>query len=152
MRTVHRGFTLVEILIVVVILGILATLVIPQFSRASQDAMKSALRRDIQAVNEQIEVYRVRNAGRLPTADPTSPFGGGGGSSWGVLVSEQYLREPPFNPYTGGTVLEEGTTEAAAAAAEPGHAAGWQWALNGNRVDVWASGFSRATGKLSNEP
>lgn len=148
----RNGFTLVEILIVVVILGILATLVIPQFSRASSDAIKSALRRDLQAINEQIEVYRVRNAGRLPTDDPTSPFGGGGGGSWGVLVSQNYLREPPFNPYTASSVLETGTNEAAAAALPKGHAAGWQWAVVGNRLDVWAVGFSRATDRLSNEP
>lgn len=148
----RNGFTLVEILIVVVILGILATLVIPQFTRASQDAIKSALRRDLQAVNEQIEVYRVRNAGRLPTDDATIPFGGASGHSWGVLVSGNYLREPPFNPYTGGSAIEPGTTEADAGALPKGHAAGWQWAVVGNRLDVWAVGFNRSTDRLSNEP
>ncbi len=148
----RNGFTLVEIMIVVVILGILATLVIPQFSSASGEAIKSTLRRDLQAINEQVEVYRVRNAGRLPTEDTTSPFGGASGHAWGVLVSENYLREPPFNPYTGGSAIEPGTTEADAGALPKGHAAGWQWAVVGNRLDVWAVGYNRASDRLSNEP
>ena len=42
-RARKTGFTLVEILIVVIILGILAAIVIPQFTNASQDAIESAL-------------------------------------------------------------------------------------------------------------
>ena len=43
-RIARRGFTLVELLIVVVILGILATIVIPQFSNASQQARENTSR------------------------------------------------------------------------------------------------------------
>ena len=39
----NRGFTLVEILIVVIILGILAAIVIPQFTSASSDARNSSV-------------------------------------------------------------------------------------------------------------
>jgi general secretion pathway protein G len=63
----HRGFTLIEILIVVVILGILAAIVIPQFTNASQEATESSIRSQLQTLRGQIELYRVRNAGDLPT-------------------------------------------------------------------------------------
>ena len=63
----RRGFTLIEILIVVVILGILAAIVIPQFTNASQEATESAIRSQLQTIRGQIELYRVRNAGNLPT-------------------------------------------------------------------------------------
>ena len=62
----RRGFTLIEILIVVVILGILAAIVIPQFTNASQEATASAIRSQLQTIRGQIELYRVRNAGNLP--------------------------------------------------------------------------------------
>jgi len=57
----NKGFTLVEILIVVIILGILAAIVIPQFTEASEDAQESALRSDLQTVRAQIELYRVQH-------------------------------------------------------------------------------------------
>ncbi len=65
-RRSSRGFTLIEILIVVVILGILAAIVIPQFTNASQEAAESSVKSQLQTVRSQIELYRVRNNGNLP--------------------------------------------------------------------------------------
>ena len=60
------GFTLVEILIVVVILGILAAIVIPQFSEASSEAKLSALVSDLQTMRSQIELYKIQHTDQLP--------------------------------------------------------------------------------------
>jgi general secretion pathway protein G len=60
------GFTLVEILIVVVILGILAAIVIPQFTDASTEAKESRLVSDLQTVRSQIELYKIEHNDELP--------------------------------------------------------------------------------------
>ncbi|MEE9370683.1 MAG: prepilin-type N-terminal cleavage/methylation domain-containing protein, partial [Sedimentisphaerales bacterium] len=57
----ESGFTLVEILIVVVILGILAAIVIPQFTDASTQAKESALASDIQMMRSQLELYKIQH-------------------------------------------------------------------------------------------
>ena len=62
------GFTLVEILIVVIILGILAAIVIPQFTEASEDARNSALVSDLQTLRSQIELYKIQHLDALPGA------------------------------------------------------------------------------------
>ncbi|MBV8780565.1 MAG: prepilin-type N-terminal cleavage/methylation domain-containing protein [Phycisphaerae bacterium] len=55
------AFTLVEILIVVIILGILAVIVIPQFSNASHISRENTLRDDLRFLRMQIGVYRVQH-------------------------------------------------------------------------------------------
>lgn len=60
MRKTRKGFTLVEILIVVVILGILAAIVIPQFSNASEEAKTSSLASNLQSLRSQIELYKIK--------------------------------------------------------------------------------------------
>jgi general secretion pathway protein G len=67
MKTKKSGFTLVEILIVVVILGILAAIVIPQFTEASTEAKFSSLCTDLQTLRSQIELYKVQHNDTPPT-------------------------------------------------------------------------------------
>jgi len=62
------GFTLVEILIVVVILGILAAIVIPQFTEASTEAKTSSLCTDLQTMRSQIELYKIQHNDALPSS------------------------------------------------------------------------------------
>ncbi|MDD4889849.1 MAG: prepilin-type N-terminal cleavage/methylation domain-containing protein [Phycisphaerae bacterium] len=60
------GFTIVEILIVVVILGILATIVIPRLSNATQVASENTLKEDLRIMRAQIQIYRFQHNEIMP--------------------------------------------------------------------------------------
>ena len=62
------GFTLVEILIVVTIIGILATIVVPQFSNASTQAKENALKDELRYFRTQIIVYKAQHKDVPPGA------------------------------------------------------------------------------------
>ena len=101
MKTKKSGFTLVEILIVVVILGILAAIVIPQFTEASTEAKTSSLCTDLQTVRSQIELYKIQHNDNIP--EPES-----GGLTWNRMtkytdiagtVNDTYTTTYKYGPY-----------------------------------------------------
>ena len=112
----NKAFTMVEILIVVIILGILAAIVIPQFTAASDDARLSALSSDLQTVRSQVELYKIQHGDTLPTADlanqltAKTDFAGAVGTT-ATHIYGPYLQKFPTNPYvsTVGNVVETGT-------------------------------------------
>ena len=67
MKRMSKGFTLVEILIVVIILGILAAIVIPQFTQASTQARLSNLQTNLQTVRSQMLLYKTQHNEAYPT-------------------------------------------------------------------------------------
>lgn len=62
----RTGFTLIEILIVVVILGILAAIVVPQFSNASHVARENTLKDDLRYLRTQIVVFKAQHRDVAP--------------------------------------------------------------------------------------
>lgn len=62
----QHGFTIVELLIVIVVIGILAALVITTFTGIQQKARNTERQTDIKAIHGQVEAYYAQN-GRYPT-------------------------------------------------------------------------------------
>ena len=63
-----RGFTLIEIMVVVVILAILATLIVPKLMSRPDEARVIAAQQDIRAVVQALKLYRLDNM-RYPTTE-----------------------------------------------------------------------------------
>ena len=129
MKAKH-GFTLVEILIVVVILGILAAMVIPVFGQASTDAKTSALASNLQKLRLQIELYKNHHNGHYPgaaggvnTFDLTMTQKTNLSGEVGVGTQYQYgpyLERIPVNSFTGDNTVRIDTTP-------PGTGTGWHF-------------------------
>ena len=66
-RRAH-GFTLIELMVVVMILGVLAALVVPRFMSRPDEARAVAAKADIAAIMQQLKLYRLDN-GRYPTTE-----------------------------------------------------------------------------------
>jgi len=155
-KRVSKAFTLVEILIVVVILGILAAIVVPQFANATKDSQAGNIKAQIKSVSNQLELYKARvgtypSETELNTDSTIAPTAGTPGG-WGVMLEGGYLRTPPKNPTNQSSVVEGGTLTVATgeidgtASATNGLGAGWVYdELTG---DFGANNFSEATGTL----
>ncbi len=63
-----KGFTLVELLVVVIILGVLASIVVPQFSSSTDDAKEAALNSTLTELRNSIELYYHQHGGVYPGA------------------------------------------------------------------------------------
>ena len=129
------GFTLVEILIVVVILGILAAIVIPQFTEASTEAKTSSLVTDLQSMRSQILLYKIQHNDNLPGVlngthtgaagfvnsmiGKTDIFGNAYAitdtvSATGDTLYGPYLQKIPTNQFVDSDGVGTGTAEPAA--------------------------------------
>lgn len=75
----QRGFTLVELLIVAILLAILAAIVVPQFASTTTDAEESALRANLAAMRSAVDLYRQQH-GEYPGASASS----GGACTTGI--------------------------------------------------------------------
>ena len=137
------AFTLVEILLVVVILGVLAAIVIPRFSEATSEAHLNTLRGNLQTFRSQIELYKVQHNDLLP-----------GQASFGGAVAEAdfvdalltndgtygpYVRKIPENLFITDAADRIAITCVNDAAAAPAGNEGTGWWFNAANGDFRAN-------------
>jgi general secretion pathway protein G len=100
-RIASRGFTLIEIMVVVVIMGILAALVVPKLMGRTDDARIIAAKQDIATVMQALKLYKLDNQ-RYPTTEQglqaliTKPTSGPPANGW---KSGGYLDRLPLDPW-----------------------------------------------------
>lgn len=97
----EQGFTLIEVMIVIVILGVLAALVVPRVMSRPDEARVVAARQDIASIMQALKLYRLDNR-RYPTTEQglsalvrkpdTAPLP----DSW-----KSYLERLPADPWGG---------------------------------------------------
>ncbi|MFL6675490.1 MAG: type II secretion system major pseudopilin GspG [Massilia sp.] len=104
-RRLERGFTLVEIMVVVVIIGILGALVVPKLLGRTGESRVTAAKVDISTLMQALNLYKLDNQ-RYPTTEqglialtqkPTSGPAANGWKAGGYL--EKLPKDPWGNPY-----------------------------------------------------
>jgi general secretion pathway protein G len=100
-----RGFTLIEVLVVIVILGVLAAMIVPKIMERPDEARVAAARQDIGAIMQALKLYKLDNRSyptteqglsalvKVPTVAPIPPAWKSGG------YLEKLPNDPWKNPY-----------------------------------------------------
>lgn len=108
-----RAFSLLEIVVVIVIIGIVAAIAVPRMSSAASRSRVSALRADLAAMNRATELYMVEHGGRHPALDKTGALADSSTEFAARLVERTdefgspgslygpYLLRIPINPLNG---------------------------------------------------
>lgn len=97
----QRGFTLIEIMVVVVIIGVLGAIVVPQFMSRPDQAKVTAAKIDIQAIATALEMYRLDNHHYPSTQQNLEalikrPSGMPAARNWNP---QGYLKSMPVDPW-----------------------------------------------------
>jgi len=137
MKRRRKGFTLVELAIVIAILGILAVVAIPKYQGMEDQARSAAAKSQLGTVRSAIGIYYAKNKGQFPTtldgtlfADDTMPVVDVGTSSINTVVTATAYTAPStwtpalttaggweYYPTTGKVVINDTANDPATSVA-----------------------------------
>jgi len=106
----RHGFSLIELVIVIVIIGLIAAIAVPRFTRASQGSAEAALRADLKVLREAIDLYAAEHGDDWPSlraaGDGVGPQNGAAFERQLTLYTNEHgeaVRTPdaahPLGPY-----------------------------------------------------
>lgn len=119
-----KAFSMIELVIVVVVVGIISSVAIPRISRGAESASESALKRDLQVLNSALDLYIAEHNGEHPNPTKivqqltqyTSPDGSISPTKDTTHYLGPYIRESPPLPVgtrkgmTGITTTDQPTS------------------------------------------
>ena len=96
----RRGFSLVELIIVVAVLGIMAAIIVPQFQSHSTQAKKAVAKDSLRILRGAIELYTAQHGGVPPGYENDDPQTSPTSSNFyqQLVVDRNYLLKIPKNP------------------------------------------------------
>jgi prepilin-type N-terminal cleavage/methylation domain-containing protein len=97
----RKGFSIAELVIVVSIIGILASLVVPILQNRTTEAKVAAARDNLRLLRVAIRLYAARHGGVAPGYEDNDPDGAFSSEIFmdQTITQEHYLRQMPTNPF-----------------------------------------------------
>jgi len=126
----HRGFTLIELIIIIVVLGILAAVAIPRYSNITDDAREASARAALGGLRSGIAIYYASKAvetgqAQWPPLDSLQAIG---------VVMEHAI---PGNPYVNDGFHPDSIIAGTTKGVVEGTSCGWKY--NENTGEIWAN-------------
>lgn len=132
-----RGFSLVELMIIVAVLGILAAIVVPQFQSHATQAKEAVAKDSLRILRSAIELYAARHSGVAPGYEDDDPATAPSSLNFcEQLIENRYLLKMPKNPFNKLSTMQLiGNSEAFPSAATGDYGWIYQPAIKTIRLD-----------------
>lgn len=91
----EKGFTLIELMVVIAIIAVLVAIAIPAYMQATDNAKRKTSQANLRTIDGALNVYYAENGAWPTSADP-------------VVLVDEYLKAAPVNPFTQSSSTTDG--------------------------------------------